>query len=565
MMRVSNLEELLLENNTVDPASLEKAKTLQREKGVSLPEALVQAGAVSDHDMTQVQARQWGIEFQPIIGDIEVDPVILDKLPVTFLRKYTIVPVKWLEDSLVVAAHDPLDQDPMFDISTIVGVSDIKRVLTPKQEILAAINRLNEMKAESAKDIMDDFVEEDEILRDLESIQDITVMETEAPIIRLVNKLMVQAFRERASDIHVEPYQSDTKVRYRVDGILHDVITLPKRIHSAVVSRIKVMAMLNIAEKRLPQDGRIGIKLGDHSVDMRISTVPTVNGERVVMRILDKSSVLLGLEELGLYPDDLKIIEQLIKQEHGIILMTGPTGSGKTTSLYSMLSCINSPDKNILTIEDPIEYQLKGIGQIPVNTKVGLTFASGLRSIVRQDPDVILVGEIRDLETAEISIQAALTGHLVFSTLHTNDSASAITRLIDMGIEPFLVTSSVNAILAQRLARKICPNCKQAYYPEDESLLEIGLSKEMLDKDGFLYRGAGCAECLETGYRGRTAIYEILILNDSIKSTVLKTSDSNIIKHEAIKEGLHTLREDGARKVEDGITTIEEVLRITQQ
>ncbi|HOO46690.1 MAG TPA: type II secretion system ATPase GspE [Deltaproteobacteria bacterium] len=565
-MKVQSLEEVLLDMNLLDEASLEKARSIQREKAVPLSDALLSSGILSDHDMIQALSKQWNITLMNIIGEIEVDPSIIDKLPITFLRKYVMVPVRSHGDSMVVAVNDPTNQGPLFDISKIMALKDVKRVLAPKQEILAAINRLVAMKEESAKDIMEDMAEEeeDEILKDLESIQDITVMETEAPIIRMVNRLMVQAFRERASDIHVEPYESDVKVRYRVDGILHDVLTLPKRIHSAVVSRIKVMATLNIAEKRLPQDGRIGIKLGDHSVDMRISTVPTVNGERVVMRILDKSSVLFGLEELGYYPDDLRAIERLIKQEHGIVLVTGPTGSGKTTSLYSMLNKINSPDKNILTIEDPIEYQLKGIGQIPVNTKVGLTFASGLRSIVRQDPDVILVGEIRDLETAEIAIQAALTGHLVFSTLHTNDSSSAITRLIDMGIEPFLVTSSVNAILAQRLVRKICPACRQEYFPEDESLLEIGLSKEMLHKDGYLFRGAGCRECIETGYKGRTGIYEILFMNDSIKSTILKTSDSNIIKNVAIKEGLHTLREDGARKVEDGITTIEEVLRVTQ-
>jgi len=565
-LKVQSLEEVLLDMNLLDEASLEKARSIQREKAVPLSDALLSSGILSDHDMIQALSKQWNITLMNIIGEIEVDPSIIDKLPITFLRKYVMVPVRSHGDSMVVAVNDPTNQGPLFDISKIMALKDVKRVLAPKQEILAAINRLVAMKEESAKDIMEDMAEEeeDEILKDLESIQDITVMETEAPIIRMVNRLMVQAFRERASDIHVEPYESDVKVRYRVDGILHDVLTLPKRIHSAVVSRIKVMATLNIAEKRLPQDGRIGIKLGDHSVDMRISTVPTVNGERVVMRILDKSSVLFGLEELGYYPDDLRAIERLIKQEHGIVLVTGPTGSGKTTSLYSMLNKINSPDKNILTIEDPIEYQLKGIGQIPVNTKVGLTFASGLRSIVRQDPDVILVGEIRDLETAEIAIQAALTGHLVFSTLHTNDSSSAITRLIDMGIEPFLVTSSVNAILAQRLVRKICPACRQEYFPEDESLLEIGLSKEMLHKDGYLFRGAGCRECIETGYKGRTGIYEILFMNDSIKSTILKTSDSNIIKNVAIKEGLHTLREDGARKVEDGITTIEEVLRVTQ-
>ncbi|HNQ85131.1 MAG TPA: type II secretion system ATPase GspE [Deltaproteobacteria bacterium] len=565
-MRRTDLEQVLLEMQAVDSSSLERAREISVERGVPLRETLVSAGMVGDHDMAIALGRQWDLPVLQTIGDLEVDPAVLDKLPVSYLRKYSMVPVKQQGDVMIVAVHDPVEQEAFYDISRTLHLKDIRRVLAPKQEILAAINRLVEMKDESAKDIMGDIEEEeDEILKDLESIQDITAMETEAPIIRLVNRLMVQAFREKASDIHVEPYQSDVKIRFRVDGILHDVLSLPKRLHPAVVSRIKVMATLNIAEKRLPQDGRIGIKLGDHSVDLRISTVPTVNGERVVMRILDKSSVLLGLEELGFYPDDLAIIERLTRQEHGIILVTGPTGSGKTTSLYSMLSRINSPDKNILTIEDPIEYQLKGIGQIPVNAKVGLTFASGLRSIVRQDPDVILVGEIRDLETAEIAIQAALTGHLVFSTLHTNDSASAVTRLIDMGIEPFLVTSSVNAIVAQRLTRKICPNCRQQYFPESESLLEVGLSQDMLGREGYLWRGAGCKECINTGYKGRTGIYEILLMSDAIKTTILKTSDSNIIKKQAIEEGLHTLREDGARKVEDGVTTIEEVLRVTQQ
>jgi Type II secretory pathway, ATPase PulE/Tfp pilus assembly pathway, ATPase PilB len=377
-MKHVNLENVLFDMKLVDAASLEKARSVQGEKGIPLKEALVLVGALSDHDMVAALSRQWGLPFMPTLGEVEVDPSVLEKLPVGYLRKYVLVPIKVQHDSMVVAVHDPAEQEAFFDISRIMHLREIKRVLAPKQEIFGAINRLLELKEENAKDIMDDIEEEgeeDEFLKDLESIQDITVMETEAPIIRLVNRLMVQAYRERASDIHVEPYQSDVKIRFRVDGILHDVLSLPKRIHPAVVSRIKVMATLNIAEKRLPQDGRIGIKLGDHSVDLRISTVPTVNGERVVMRILDKSSVLFGLEELGFYPDDLATMERLIKQEHGIILMTGPTGSGKTTSLYSMLSRINSPDKNILTIEDPIEYQLKGIGQIPVNTKVGLSFA----------------------------------------------------------------------------------------------------------------------------------------------------------------------------------------------
>jgi len=498
-MKFSPIEEILLESKVVDQAYIDKANVIRKEKGGQIKDILIQMGSVTELDMMQALSRGWDIEFVPVIGETDVDPAILDKIPITFLRRYNIVPIKWQGDTMALAVNDPMEQDPVFDISRRLHIQNIKRVLATKKEILACIGRLNDMKDESAKDIMDDLEEEDEILKDLESIPDITVVETEAPIIRLVNRIMVQAFRERASDIHVEPYQSDVKVRFRVDGILHDVLTVPKRIQSAVISRIKVMASMDIAEKRLPQDGRIGIKLGDHSVDLRISTVPTVFGERVVMRILDKSSVLMGLEDLGFYPDDLSIISQLIKQEHGIILVTGPTG-----------------------------------------------------------------GEIRDLETAEIAIHAALTGHLVFSTLHTNDSASAITRLIDMGIEPFLVSSSVNAIIAQRLVRKICLKCKREYYPEAETLSEIGLSKELLDKVGYLYRGIGCKECLETGYKGRTGIYEILMMSDSIRAALLKTSDSNLIKRQAIDEGLHALREDGTRKVKDGITVVEEVLRVTQ-
>jgi len=566
MLSMPSLESVLLQKKLIDEFALSKARDLKQERGLSLREALLSSGAVDEHGLLQALAVQWELDYWPVIADCEIDPAVLDKLTVPFLRRYLMVPVALSEGRLVVAVNDPTEQDALFDIAKALGAGEVKRVLAPRQEIASFINRLNETRNESAGAIMEDLAEaEDEILKDLESIQDITVMEAEAPIIKLVNRVLVQAFRERASDIHVEPYQAELKIRYRVDGILRDVLTLPKRVQSAVVSRIKVMAMLNIAEKRLPQDGRIGIRLGDHSVDLRISTVPTVHGERVVMRILDKSSVLLGLEELGFYSDDLELIASLLRMEHGIILVTGPTGSGKTTSLYSMLNRINSPDKNILTIEDPIEYQLKGIGQIPVNTKVGLSFASGLRSIVRQDPDVILVGEIRDLETAEIAIQAALTGHLVFSTLHTNDASSAITRLIDMGIEPFLVTSSVNAVVAQRLVRRICPACREQYRPEIERLAEIGLRTEHVASGETLYRGQGCPECLGTGYKGRAGIYEILMMSEAIKSTILSTSDAGAIKRQAVSEGLHSLRQDGARKVAAGLTTIEEVLRVTQQ
>jgi len=349
-----------------------------------------------------------------------------------------------------------------------------------------------------------------------------------------------------------------------VDGILYKMLSPPKHIQSALISRIKIMADMNIAEKRLPQDGRIEIKIANKNIDIRVSTIPIAFGERVVLRLLDKSSILLRLTDIGMPEDRLKEFNRLIKSAYGIILVTGPTGSGKTTTLYGALSTINDTDINIITIEDPIEYQIDGIGQIQVNPKIDLTFAKGLRSIVRQDPDVILVGEIRDLETAQIAIQSALTGHLVFSTLHTNDSASAVTRLIDMGIEPFLVTSSVIGIMAQRLVRVICRNCKEEYTPDEESLLSVGITPEMADGKR-IYRGTGCPACLNTGYKGRTGVFELMHLDDTIKNLILKTSDSNAINRRAIEQGMITLRHDGAQKVFDGITTIEEVFRVTQQ
>jgi general secretion pathway protein E len=404
----------------------------------------------------------------------------------------------------------------------------------------------------------------DLIMSAVEETGDLLDDTSDAPIIKLVNLVLSQAVKARASDIHIEPYQNRIKIRHRVDGILYDMLSPPKHIQSTLISRIKIMAKLNIAEKRLPQDGRIEIRIGDRDVDIRVSTIPIAFGERVVLRLLDKTNVLLKLSDLGMSEKGLKVFNQLIKSAHGIILVTGPTGSGKTTTLYAALSIINNPDINIITIEDPIEYQIEGIGQIQVNPKIDLTFANGLRSIVRQDPDVILVGEIRDLQTAEIAIQAALTGHLVFSTLHTNDSASAITRLIDMGIEPFLVTSSVIGILAQRLVRNICNECKNVYTPDEESLQNIGITPEMYEGKK-IYRGKGCQGCLNTGYRGRTGIFELMILNDSIKNLILKTSDSSSIKHKAVEHEMISLRQDGALKVLNGITTTEEVLRITQK
>jgi general secretion pathway protein E len=409
-----------------------------------------------------------------------------------------------------------------------------------------------------------DEEDSDVIISEIGETGDLLDDTSDAPIIKLVNLMLSQAVKDRASDIHVEPSQNRVKIRYRVDGVLYDMLSPPKHVQSTLISRIKIMAKMNIAEKRLPQDGRIDIRIGDKNVDIRVSTIPTAFGERVVLRLLDKTHILLRVSDLGMPEARLKAFDDLIRSAHGIVLVTGPTGSGKTTTLYAALSTINTTDINIITIEDPIEYQIDGIGQIQVNPKIDLTFAKGLRSIVRQDPDVILVGEVRDLETAEIAIQSALTGHLVFSTLHTNDSASAVTRLIDMGIEPFLVTSSVIAILAQRLVRIICKDCKEAYTPDEESLQNIGLTQEMLTGNQ-IYRGRGCPTCLSTGYMGRTGIFEMMILDDTVKNLILKTSDANAIKNEAVDLGMITLRQDGAQKVLDGVTTIEEVFRITQQ
>jgi general secretion pathway protein E len=421
------------------------------------------------------------------------------------------------------------------------------------------------MTQDSAEEVMQDIDSEDPeaLFSEIEETGDLLDDTSDAPVIRLVNLMFSQAVRDNASDIHIEPYQNSLKIRQRLDGILYDMLSPPKHVQSALISRIKIMANLNIAEKRLPQDGRIELKVGNKDVDIRVSTLPTSFGERVVLRLLDKSSVLITLTELGM-PDDRFIpFSEQIKAANGIVLVTGPTGSGKTTTLYAALTSINNTDINIITVEDPVEYRISGIGQVQVNPKINLTFASGLRSIVRQDPDVILIGEIRDTETAEIAIQSALTGHLVFSTLHTNDAASAITRLIDMGVEPFLLSSSINAILAQRLVRIICPHCKEAYTPDKEALIKLGITPD--ESTQLVYRGKGCAKCHHTGYKGRCGIFELLLMDREMKHLILTTANADEIKELAIRNGMITLRQDGAMKVLQGITTIEEVYRVSKE
>jgi general secretion pathway protein E len=503
----------------------------------------------------------------PILPELPTDHMSVEftrKVPIQYLKKQKMVPVE-TPDAFLVAVNDPSNFQAVDDLMRLLGRDDAEVVLASEGAILSAINSAYDLGRDSAQEFIQIMNGDsaDSIISEIEETADLLDETSDAPIIKLVNLVLAQAIKDRSSDIHIEPYANSLKIRYRIDGMLYNLLNLPRRIQSSLVSRIKIMAKLNIAEKRLPQDGRIEVKIGDKSVDIRVSVIPTAFGERVVLRLLDKSQALLTLSDLGL--DEAKVTQfnRLIKSPYGIVLVTGPTGSGKTTSLYAALSKINSPEINIITIEDPIEYQIEGIGQIQVNPKIDLTFATGLRSIVRQDPDVILVGEVRDRETAEIAIQSSLTGHLVFSTLHTNDAASAITRLIDMGIEPFLVASSVIAIVAQRLVRVLCPRCKEAYEPDAESLIDAGIPRSAVN-GRTLYRRKGCNSCMNTGYRGRTGIFEIMIMDEGVKKLILRTSDSNQINDEAVRNGMSTLVQDGARRVLDGITTIEEVLRVTR-
>ena len=562
---MERIGEILSKICDLSHEALANGLKIQEERGGRIGEILIFQKSISESHLLEALGLQFGLKFLSSLPISDLNTDFTEQVPIHFLKKYKMVPIMTPKDAFI-AINDPLLFQPLDDLTSLLNLNGTEIVLAPHSDILSAINIAYDMSQDSAQQVIQDMHEADSnlIISEIEGSSDLLDDTSDAPIIKLVNLMLSQAVKERASDIHIEPTQTRLKIRYRVDGILYDMLSPPKHIQSTLISRIKIMAQMNIAEKRLPQDGRIEIRIGDKNIDIRASTIPTAFGERVVLRLLDKTNILLRISDLGMPQERLKEFDRLIRSAYGIILVTGPTGSGKTTTLYAALSSINHTDINIITIEDPIEYQIEGIGQIQVNPKIELTFAKGLRSIVRQDPDVILVGEIRDLETAEIAIQSALTGHLVFSTLHTNDSASAVTRLIDMGIEPFLVTSSVIAILAQRLVRTICRDCKEAYSPDEESLNSIGITPHML-AGKKIYRGRGCASCLNTGYRGRMGIFESMILNDPIKSLIIKTSDANAIKNMAVEQGMITLRRDGAQKVLNGITTIEEVFRVTHQ
>ena len=552
-----------LETPGLSKEIIEDARNIHAAKGDGIVDILIQQKAIAETDLLQAMSSQFGV---PFVADLSMEDLNIDftkQIPIQYLKKHKMVPLETPDDTLI-AVNDPSDFQALDDLRHILGREDVQVILSTRAAILSAINMAYDLGQDSSEEFIQDMNGEspDSIISEIEETADLLDDTSDAPVIKLVNLLLSRAVKARASDIHIEPFKQSLVIRYRIDGILYNIMNLPKGIQSSLASRIKIMAKLDIAEKRLPQDGRIDVKIGDNAIDIRVSMIPIAFGERIVLRLLDKTGTIFKLTDLGIDLERLTVLHKLIHSPYGIILVTGPTGSGKTTTLYAALSTINNPEINIITIEDPIEYQIEGIGQIQVNPKIDLTFANGLRSIVRQDPDVILVGEIRDKETAEIAIQSSLTGHLVFSTLHTNDAASTITRLIDMKMEPFLISSSVIAIIAQRLVRTLCPDCKESYTPGYESLASIGIETKMLENNK-IYRSMKCPACMNTGYRGRTAIFEMMVLNDDLKKVILKTSDANQIRSEAIKSGMSTLMHDGARKVLEGITSIEEVYRVT--
>jgi general secretion pathway protein E len=509
-------------------------------------------------------------QYMATISPEQLNPELVQKLPLEFLKKQCAVPVTLEDGEVAIAIADPLNIEAYDAITTILA-KPCTRIICPASEIERAISRcyyhsesIDNADESSVTQYSPDNNGDNNTSFVQTHAEDLLNIANKAPVIKLVNKILFQAVHSRASDIHIEPYETNVRIRFRIDGVLHDVSELPKQHLQALLSRLKIMANLDIAEHRLPQDGQSRVKIAKDLVDIRVSVIPTSGGERMVLRLLDKSNSKLGLHEIGFSDDVLDSFRRLIQTPHGIVLLTGPTGSGKTTTLYAALNELNSEERNILTVEDPIEYQLPGIGQMQVKPKINLTFANCLRHILRQDPDIIMIGEIRDSETAEIAIQSSLTGHLVLSTLHTNDSVSAITRLIDMGIEPYLISSSVIAVMAQRLVRTICPQCKQPTPLSDEMLSAWSDKKKLSASDGQFYKGLGCENCLQTGYLGRTGIFELLIVDDDVKELITKCSSTHAIKELAGKKGMSTLREDGLHKALAGQTSLEEVCRVTQ-
>jgi len=556
--------QMLIQEGLISAEQLELLLKEQQKTGDFICNSIVKLGFASEEKIFSVLSRQLNIPYIKL-KDKNLDPSVIQRVPAKFASYYKIIPLEFKNNILSIAMTDPLDIRTQDDLRLLLG-SEITCVLASGSEINEAIRKYYGVGAETLEQIISDKTLTQDLELEKDVAEDLESKAEDASIIKFVNQILSEAIKDRATDIHLEPFQDELRTRYRIDGVLYD-INIPETIkyfHSAIVSRIKIMSHLNIAERRLPQDGRIKIKINEEELDLRISILPTAFGEAVHIRILSPQ-FFLELEKLGLLPEDLKIIEEVIKKPHGIIFVTGPTGSGKSTTLYASLSRINSNTIKIITVEDPIEYQLKGVNQIQVNPKIGLSFATGLRHILRHDPNVMMVGEVRDFETAEIAIRAALTGHLVFSTLHTNDAAGAVTRLLDMGIEPFLVSSSLECLIAQRLVRLICPKCKVPVKSKHEILWHLKKDIDVRADEVEIYEGKGCAECRFTGYRGRTGIYEVLTVTEAIRELILARASSQQIRQKAIAQGMRTLRQDGLQKVFKGLTTFSELIRVTQQ
>lgn len=568
------LGELLVLNSLITQEQLNHALEIQRKSGLKLGQILIENGFITEKQLLEFLSKQFSIRFVEL-SSLDIPHDIVNIIPEATARRYTLIAFEKKDNLLSVAMADPLNIVVLDELKLMTGYN-IEPVFALENDIQSAIDRY--YGAESSKEALDEILKKtgvDEKEADLsivekkeDNIVNIESKEDIAPIIKMVNIIISSAIKAHASDIHIEPSYKETKVRFRIDGVLHPQPSIPKKFHNAIVSRLKIMADLDISERRIPQDGRIKLKFSNKEIDLRISVLPCVYGEKVVLRILDSSGLKLRLEDLGFEPENLAIFSKCIRAPHGINLITGPTGSGKSTTLYSALSTLNTPDVNISTIEDPVEYNLEGINQVNVNPDVGLTFASGLRAFLRQDPDIIMVGEIRDFETMSIAINAAMTGHLVFSTLHTNDAPGAITRIIMMGIEPFLISSTLLMVVAQRLVRTICKNCKEPYEIKPEFLLSLGISKNLIEQNisggkVVLYKGKGCEKCANTGYRGRIGIHEILEVTDPIRELIIEKATSTKIKEVARKLGMITLRESAVRKMMAGYTTVEEVIRVT--
>jgi len=539
------------------------ARNLATAEDEPVMEILEREGAATKAAMLKVLAGQFGMETITLTG-LDISREVLDMVPGDVAQRYKVVPVFKNDNILTVALGDPLDVDTLDGLRYVLK-ANIEGVVAPIEEIEKAIANYYGRATGAVESMLTEITEgtlalPDDVQQQL--VGDTDVSDSDAPIIKLVSLIIMEAFRSRASDIHLEPMPKKFRVRYRIDGVLHEVDSPPKRLQAAILSRVKIMANMSIAEKRVPQDGRIQINVMGRDLDLRVSSIPTNHGESIVMRILDKAGIALGLPQLGFFADDQQVFERLIGLSDGIILVTGPTGSGKTTTLYACLNTINKPDRKIITVEDPVEYQMSGINQVQVRADIGMTFSAALRAILRQAPNIIMIGEIRDMETAEIAVNASLTGHLVFSTLHTNDAPSAVTRLIDIGVKPFLVASSTRAIMAQRLVRKICEKCKEPYQAEESELRLLGPAAQQL-ATAELFHGAGCADCQFTGYRGRIGLFEVFQITDEVRNLIFEQVSSTELRIKARELGMRTLREDGIRKVVAGETTLSEVLRVT--